>query len=833
MKGSRPLPDHPTPMGEHRESSVPLVVASDRLQPGHQISVGRHLVEIVSYLSEGGFAQIYVVQFIETLDELEEKTLALRPGERACLKRVRVSDESGLREMRNEVEVMKKLRGAPNIVQYYDSNAARIPAPSTVITNRSSVSDGSTKEAPKQYYEVLLLMELCSNNSLLDYMNQRLATKLTEQEVFKIMYDTTLAVAQMHYLKEPLIHRDIKIENVLVDSQNNFKLCDFGSTARCVPPVMSHQDIAIMTQDIYMHTTPQYRSPEMIDLYKYLPVNEKSDIWALGVFLYKLLFYTTPFEMTGQFAILHSKFEFPSNNYSSKLINLIIIMLSENPNLRPNIYQVLHHLCFAMKVPVPIRDIYGTGPYNFEKYGLFQSKMQNILYQMYNLQSQKPGIGVATDPSYDQKVDELYLSLFEIAPKIPYTADSSKNEAQQTKMQNQKLSQHSSHNQTQLQPSLPITVSNNPPVQSNSQTQIPSQSQSQSQYQTQDTPLGIPYKASQEFVDKQKSVPLDEKLSRHTSNTLESMKSGNASMERSMSGKYRSDSKPSSNPNVDVTEDQYFPSVSELNDYLDHELKKQNSIHNSLRATDETVKQIRSSNEFERHPDPLSKDSPAPLYAPAKAKHHKSNNPFPMINMPIAATPVETDIHQRYNSPPVLSSLGSGPVARDVVNNIANSTRSGSNISASDLNEAGSRVEGSGPRMPKTPKQSQAVPDLIDMTPPSSTAAKAPVLDLSYNEMDLSRPSAITSSSSDEKSTIMSSQSISVDLQQVRRSKTQHDVPQRAPNGRNSLDLQMHEVRFNSPDITTGSFESSQSEPENDKDSSKRRSLVGLFKSDN
>lgn len=55
-------------------------------------------------------------------------------------------------------------------------------------------------------------MELCPNKSLLDYMNQRLSTKLTEAEIVKIMYDVALSISQMHYLPVPLIHRDIKIE---------------------------------------------------------------------------------------------------------------------------------------------------------------------------------------------------------------------------------------------------------------------------------------------------------------------------------------------------------------------------------------------------------------------------------------------------------------------------------------------------------------------------------------------------------------------------------------------------------------------------------------------
>ena len=268
-------------------------------------------------------------------------------------------------------------------------------------------------------------MELCPNKSLLDYMNQRLATKLTETEILKIMYDITLAVSQMHYLSPPLLHRDIKIENVLVDANHNFKLCDFGSTSKCFPIATTHQDIAALGQDIYMHTTPQYRAPEMIDLYRCLPINEKSDIWALGIFLYKLLYFTTPFEVTGQFAILHSKYDMPPSKYSPKLTNLIIVMLAENPNLRPNIYQVLYHICSIIGVKVPIADIYGEGPYNFELYSNFQSKFQRVQFEVFDLERKR------TDPSYrltnqeNMRLNDLFFSMFNVAPKIPFAVPSS------------------------------------------------------------------------------------------------------------------------------------------------------------------------------------------------------------------------------------------------------------------------------------------------------------------------------------------------------------------------------------------------------------------------
>ncbi|KAH7612013.1 Protein kinase domain profile [Nakaseomyces glabratus] len=192
------------PQAQVKPQSIPPVAQpqiEEKFPAGKVVTVGSHRVEVVSYLAEGGFAQIYVVKFVEYTNEFERKNdesmnQPLKPGSPACLKRVLVQDEVGLNKMRSEVEVMKKLQGAPNIVQYFDSNASRLRDYSGNIT---------------QGFEVLLLMELCPNKSLLDYMNQRLATKLTEQEIFKIMYDITLAVAQMHYLPVPLIHRDIKL----------------------------------------------------------------------------------------------------------------------------------------------------------------------------------------------------------------------------------------------------------------------------------------------------------------------------------------------------------------------------------------------------------------------------------------------------------------------------------------------------------------------------------------------------------------------------------------------------------------------------------------------
>lgn len=333
-----------------------------KLPKGMKLEVGSHQTTIVEYLSEGGFAHIYKV-------EIDPPESGSNIG---CLKRVIVPDKSGLNQLRREVDVMKTLRQCRNIVKYYDSHAERL-------------ENGT--------YQVLVLMELCPNKSLLHYMNARIKTKLTEPEILKIMLDISQGIYEMHKIN--LIHRDIKIENVLIDDKNQFKLCDFGSTSPPIKPPQDQHQFQLLSHDILYQTTPQYRSPEMIDLYKGIPIDEKSDIWALGCFLYKLCYYTTPFEANGDVAILRAIFHFPSKpQYSPDLKNLIIIILQENPNFRPNIVQVIMLICKMLKIDfneLGIDDFYNAGSYNFQALHDYQLHVQQeiVKQQLYQQQQQQ------------------------------------------------------------------------------------------------------------------------------------------------------------------------------------------------------------------------------------------------------------------------------------------------------------------------------------------------------------------------------------------------------------------------------------------------------------
>lgn len=338
------------------------------LEVGATIPVGTHTVSVAKFLSEGGYSRIYEVQIVADTETEPDQECQV-----ACLKQVKVADKAGLTELRKEVDVMRTLRDARNIVKYYDSHAERMP---------------------DDTYQVLVLMELCPNNSLLEYMNANIREKLTELQILKIMMEISVAVYEMHH--RDLIHRDIKIENVLIDAAHRFKLCDFGSVSTPIRPPKDQQEFQMLSHDIMYHTTPQYRAPEMLDLTRGVPIDAKSDIWALGCFLYKLCYYITPFEAAGDIAIIHASFLFPTSPpaplYSGDLKNLIIIMLQQDPRYRPNIVQLimlLAKMCDRNFAEMNIEDFTRSGPYDFGALHEMQTEKQKQLMQQQQHQQQQ------------------------------------------------------------------------------------------------------------------------------------------------------------------------------------------------------------------------------------------------------------------------------------------------------------------------------------------------------------------------------------------------------------------------------------------------------------
>ncbi|KAJ6479181.1 hypothetical protein C8R47DRAFT_1137253 [Mycena vitilis] len=282
------------------------------LVPGQSISVNKYTVQVERYLSQGGFAHVYLVR---TATPVYNTT-------HHVLKRIAVANDAMLTEVKKEVDIMRLLKGHPNIVHLIDAAWHRMP---------------------NGQYEVFILMEFCPGGGIIDMMNRRLRERLTEAEILQIFVDVCEGVAYMHNSRPALLHRDLKVENILQSSATSFKLCDFGSATTVSPrPPATTQEIRALEADLNRHTTLQYRAPEMVDPYLRRAVDEKSDVWALGVLLYKLCYYTTPFEEHGPLAILNVQYRIPPYPvYSQQMNGLIGSMLREHGAQRPSVFELL------------------------------------------------------------------------------------------------------------------------------------------------------------------------------------------------------------------------------------------------------------------------------------------------------------------------------------------------------------------------------------------------------------------------------------------------------------------------------------------------------------
>ncbi|UTT91886.1 hypothetical protein NDA17_006147 [Ustilago hordei] len=334
------------------------------LAPGTKVKVGNITVTVKRYLSEGGFAHVYLVTTLQPIPMPSSVTGAIDASMAASatagrgetvhvLKRMAVPDKTALADVRREVEVHKLLRNQANIVHFIEASA-------------TALQGGG--------YEIFILMEYCSGGGIISLMNARLRDRLREEEVLKIFGDVCAGVAVMHHLDPPLMHRDLKVENILMAPSTDpgtipgsrstssnlkatFKLCDFGSAAPVLSrkPAKSMDGVKRVEADLNKHTTLQYRAPEMVDVYQRRVIDEKADIWALGVLLYKLCYYTTPFEENGggPLAILNVQYRIPPQPvYSEKLKQLIHSMLKEQSTDRPTIDQLI----------INVHQILGTRP---------------------------------------------------------------------------------------------------------------------------------------------------------------------------------------------------------------------------------------------------------------------------------------------------------------------------------------------------------------------------------------------------------------------------------------------------------------------------------------
>jgi serine/threonine protein kinase len=148
---------------------------------------------------------------------------------------------------------------------------------------------------------LFVVTELCEEKSLKQFM-KKFKGKLPLSVKYKILFEVAVAIYYLHSLSPPLVHRDIKSENIFITSAHRAKLGDFGICKIGLDPMMS--PTAIGDASFYQTETIgtiHYMAPESMSRSIFFPA---SDIYSFGVVAWEFLVETEPFAEFGEFDIM-------------------------------------------------------------------------------------------------------------------------------------------------------------------------------------------------------------------------------------------------------------------------------------------------------------------------------------------------------------------------------------------------------------------------------------------------------------------------------------------------------------------------------------------------
>eukprot|EP01022_Parablepharisma_sp_SALTPOND_P008027 TRINITY_DN135091_c3_g1_i1.p1 TRINITY_DN135091_c3_g1~~TRINITY_DN135091_c3_g1_i1.p1 ORF type:complete len:508 (-),score=40.44 TRINITY_DN135091_c3_g1_i1:1141-2664(-) len=242
----------------------------------------------------------------------------------------RLLDPQRKRSVNREISVLRKLMH-PNIVQLHE-----------------------TIDTPKQ---LLLVLELIKGRSMYSYLKSREGRKLKEDEARSLLKQVVSGISYCH--QHNVSHRDIKMENLLLEEGGKVKIIDFGFAA-CVP---ANEKLKVFCG------TPSYMAPEIVNKQEYL--GPPADIWSIGVLMYALLCGTYPFKAESERElykkIARGVYTFPPH-ISMNARDLIRKLLQMDPRKRPTGEEVEKDKFFN---PNYVEKIDGTEEYKelAAKYG--------------------------------------------------------------------------------------------------------------------------------------------------------------------------------------------------------------------------------------------------------------------------------------------------------------------------------------------------------------------------------------------------------------------------------------------------------------------------------
>jgi len=228
------------------------------------------------YIGKGSFSKIY-----KGLDQTTNEIVAKKKIEKKNIKNTKL--------VLREIQVLKTLKHK-NILKLKN----------VLVTTK--------------YF--FLILEYCENGDLKNYLN---FNNLNEKDVQNILKQVKDGLEYLY--KKKIIHRDLKLQNILLGKNNQIKIADFGFAKYCDN----------LSQTIC--GSPLYMAPEILNYKKY---NSKADLWSFGILMYELLFDDIPYNPNNLNELInilkHFKYKNPNKKisfYADDLLNKLLIKESE------------------------------------------------------------------------------------------------------------------------------------------------------------------------------------------------------------------------------------------------------------------------------------------------------------------------------------------------------------------------------------------------------------------------------------------------------------------------------------------------------------------------
>nr|XP_046239691.1 NUAK family SNF1-like kinase 2 [Scatophagus argus] len=281
-------PDENTPSGK---AAIQVPVKKQAVKRHHHKHNLKHRYEFLETLGKGTYGKV--------------KKAKERSGRLVAIKSIRkekIKDEQDLIHIRREIEIMSTLCH-PHIITIYE-----------VFENKD---------------KIVIVMEYASQGDLYDYICDK--RNISEREARHFFRQIVSAVHYCH--QNGIVHRDLKLENILLDGNGNVKIADFGLSN------LYHGDEYLQT----FCGSPLYASPEIVNGRPYH--GPEVDTWSLGVLLYTMVHGTMPFDGHNHKTLVQqiSTGNYRKPNNPSDACGLIRWMLMVNPERRATIEEIAGH----------------------------------------------------------------------------------------------------------------------------------------------------------------------------------------------------------------------------------------------------------------------------------------------------------------------------------------------------------------------------------------------------------------------------------------------------------------------------------------------------------